>query len=307
MSATLLAISQQASREMGISAPATIVSNSAQYAVSLLNLVNGVGQQLVTEHPWQGIDIEYRFTTTYYQYTATTTDGSTTISSMSSTTGLTTSPTYFAVTGTGIETDTALVSVNAGAATAVLTRAATASGTVTLTFAQIRYAFPTDFDRLVDRTDWDKSQNWPIYGPETGQQWQYLKSGFIASSPIYRFRQLGSLFQIWPPLAANDYAGFEYISSYWVAATGTTTLSKTAYAVDTDTAVFPDRLMIAGLKYRFAESQGMERAKAYAVEWQRQLNIAKAADAGSPTLSLAPRPAVALVNYQNIPDSGYGT
>jgi len=304
---TLLAVCQQASREMGINAPATIISNTAQYAVSLLNLVNGVGQQLVTEHPWQGIDIEYRFTTVFYSYTATTTDGSTTISSMSSTTGLDTNPTYFAVTGTGIPNDTSLVSVNTGAATAVLSRAATETGTVTLTFSQIRYAFPTDFDRLVDDTQWDKSQNWPVYGPETGQQWQWLKSGFVASSPIYRFRQLGSLFQVWPPLGAQDYVGFEYISKYWVAATGTTALTKTAYAVDTDTGVFPDRLMITGLKYRFSQSQGMARAEAYEKEWVRQLNIAKAADAGGQKLSLAPRMSSTLLNYSNIPDSGMGS
>lgn len=305
--ATLLALCQQASREMGINAPSTIISNTAQYAVSLLNLINGVGQQLVTEHPWQGIDIEYRFTTVFYQYTCTTVSGSTGISAMSSTTGLTSTPTYFAVTGTGIPQDTFLSSVSAGPATGVLSRAATASGTVTLTFSQIRYAFPTDFDRIVDDTQWDKSQNWPVYGPETGQQWQWLKSGFVASTPIYRFRQLGSLFQVWPPLNVNDYVGFEYISNFWVAVTASTTLSKAAFTVDTDTCVFPDRLMITGLKYRFAEAQGMARAQAYQADWTRQLSIAKASDAGSKTLNMAPQLSRTLLNYSNIPDSGYGS
>ena len=306
MAATLLALCQQSSREMGINAPSTIISNTAQYAISLLNLINGVGQQLVTEHPWQGIDIEYRFTTVYYQYTATTVSGSVNISALSSTTGLTSTPTYFAVTGTGIPADTYLVSVSAGPATGVLSRAATASGTVTLTFAQIRYAFPSDFDRLVDDTDWDKSTNWPIYGPETAQQWQYLKSGLVSTSPLYRFRQFGSLFQVWPNLNTNDYIGFEYISNYWVAATGAA-LSKNAFSVDTDTCIFPDRLMICGLKYRFAQSQGMERAKDYAMEWTRQLNIAKSADAGSQKLSMAPRMGRTLIGFDNVPDSNYGS
>ena len=66
MAQTLLQLCQQASREMGINAPSTIISNTAQYAISLLNLINGVGQQLVTEHPWQGLDIQYRFTTVFY-------------------------------------------------------------------------------------------------------------------------------------------------------------------------------------------------------------------------------------------------
>jgi len=305
MAQTLLQLCQQASREMGIAAPATIISNSAQLAVSYLNLINGVGQQLVTEHPWQGLDIEYRFTTVFYQYTADTTDGSTTLANMSSTTGLTSTPTYFAVTGAGIPQDTFLVTAGGGSAT--ITRAATVTDTtVTLSFSQVRYAFPADFDRLLDDTQWDKTQNWPIYGPETPQQWQWLKSGFVASTPIYRFRQLGSLFQIWAPMVQDDYTGFEYISNYWVAASAAA-LSKTAFTVDTDTCVFPDRLMIAGLKYRFAEMEGLERAIPYEREWVRQLNIAKASDAGSKTLSMAPKASQVLINYNNIPDSGYGS
>ena len=306
MPQTLLQLCQQASREMGIAAPATIISNTAQLAVSYLNLINGVGQQLVTEHPWQGLDIEYRFTTVFYQYTADTTEDSITLSNMSSTTGLTSTPTYFAVTGAGIPQDTFLVTAGGGSAT--MTRAATATATtVTLSFSQVRYTFPADFDRLVDDTQWDKTQNWPIYGPETPQQWQWLKSGFVASSPIYRFRQLGSLFQIWAPMVQDDYSGFEYISNYWVGVSTPLTLSKTSFTVDTDVCVFPDRLMISGLKYRFAEMEGLERAVAYEREWVRQLNIAKASDAGSKTLSMAPKSSQVLINYNNIPDSGYGS
>lgn len=304
MAQTLLQLCQQSAREMGIQAPATIISNTNFLAVTLLNLINGVGQQLVTEHPWQGITIEYRFTTVYYEYTGDTTSGSTTVSNMSSTTGLTVNPTYFAVTGAGIPQDTFITA--AGGGTVTLSRAATATAsTVTLTFSQIRYAFPADFDRLVDNTQWDKSQNWPIYGPETGQEWQWLKSGFVASTPIYRYRQLGGLFQIWGPLGANDYDGFEYISTYWVGASTPLTLTKTAFAVDTDVCVFPDRLMIAGLKMRFAESQGMERYATYAQDWNRQLSIAKAAEAGSKTLSMAPRPSTAILNWWNIQDGNF--
>ena len=308
MAQTLLQLCQQASREMGIAAPATIISNTAQLAVSLLNLINGVGQQLVTEHEWQKLDIEYRFTTVFYEYTANQTADSVNLTALSSATGLTTNPTYFGVTGNGINQDTYLATIDGGALTATLSQAATQTITANpLTFAQIRYAFPADFDRMVDRTYWDKSKNWQIYGPETGQQWQWLKSGFSATGPVYRFRQLGGLFQIWPPLNADDYVGFEYISNYWVATSASAAGSKTAFTVDTDVCLFPDRLMIDGLKYRFAEQQGLERTPMYEKAWRRQLDIAKAADAGAATLSMAPRPASVLLNWWNIPDSGLGS
>src|SRR3990167_3903540 len=105
MSSTLLQLVQQASGEMGLAVPSTVISNAAADVLQMLYLVNGLGQEIGRRHPWQKQTIEYRFTTTYYQYTATTTDGSTTISSLSSTTGLTTNPTYFMATGTGIEQD----------------------------------------------------------------------------------------------------------------------------------------------------------------------------------------------------------
>lgn len=306
MTQSLLAVVQQASRELGNPAPATVISNTDNYAVTLLNLVNGVGQQLVTEHQWQGITKEYRFTTVFYTYTADTTSGSTTISTMSSTTGLTSTPTYFMVTGEGIPTDTYLVSVNGGASSAVMSRAATATGsTVSLTFSQVMYALPSDYDRLIDRTQWDKSMFWELLGPGSAQQWQWLKSGYIAVGPRASFRVLGSLFQVYPPLGSADYMGFEYVSNLWVAASGTTTLSKTAYAVDTDTGIFPDRLMIAGLKYRWAEAMQLPRAPALEKEWTRQLSVAKASDAGSPTLSMSPQPSSTLITMNNVQDANY--
>lgn len=306
---TLLQLTQQAMQEIGVAAygqPASIIANTNTDVVQTLALTNGYGRQILREHDWQFSNIEYRFTTVFYQYTATTTDGSTTISALSSTTGLTTNPTYFMVTGTGIPQDTYLVSVNAGAGTAVLSQAAEATGTaVTLTFSQTMYAMPSDYDRQVDRTHWDKSRHWEMLGPETAQQWQWLKSGWISTGPRIRYRILGGVFQIWPPLSSNDYLGFEYISKNWVLTTSGATPSKTSFTVDTDTCVFPDALMTAMIKRAYFKAKGF--APTWDEEYGMHLDIAKANDAGSPTLSLAPRPADILISANNIPDSSYGT
>lgn len=310
MAQTLLQLVNQAQSEMGIAVSSTVISNTTLSVIQQLNLLNGVGQDLQREFQWQGITKEYRFTTVYYQYTATTTADSTTISALSDTTGLTSTPTYFLVTGTGINQDTYLVSVNAGASTAVLSQAATASGTVTLTFSQAMYTFPSDYDRPVNRTQWDKSDRWELLGPETAQEWQWLKSGYIATGPRARYRPLGSLFQVWPAIANNLYFGFEYVSNQWVGASTPLTLSKTAFAVDTDVCVFPDRLMIESLKLRFKKATGADLS-AYSrndIETgfpTRLLDIAKANDAGARTLSFAPRFASPLIGWENIPDGNY--
>jgi len=307
MAATMLSLVQQASVEMGLTSPSTVAGNTTQDVVQTLGLLNAVGNELNRQHPWQAITTEYIFTTTFYSYTGDLTSGSTTISNLSSTTGLTTNPTYFQVVGTGIPQSTYLSSVNSGAGTAVMTQAATSSGTgVTLTFTQVRYAFPSDFDRLIDRTDWDKSQHWEMLGPETAQQWQWLKSGYISTGPRVRYRQLGNLFQIWPAIGATHTLGFEYVSANWVYAASASSTSKSSFTVDTDTCIFPDRLMVLGTKLKYFEIKGFDTTALYR-DYTAQLDLAKAHDSGSPTLSMAPRPTSILIGFENIPDANYGS
>lgn len=301
----MLQLVQQATGELGLNVPSAVVGNTSTDVIQILRLANACGYELQRKHEWEALSTEYRFSTVYYTYTATTTSGSTTISSMSSTTGLTTNPTYFTVTGTGIAQDTYLASVNSGASTAVLSLAATASGTASsLTFTQTKYAFPTDFDRLIDRTNWDKTQHWEMLGPETAQQWQSLKSGFISTGPRVRFRPLGNLFQIWPAIGAEHTLGFEYVSNYWAATTAG--VAKGSFTVDTDTCIFPDRLMVLFLKLKYWQIKGFDTT-ALLQEFNAELNLAKAHDSGSPTLSMNPRINSVLIGWNNIPDSGYGS
>lgn len=307
----MLSLMQQAMSEMGLPSPSIVAGNSNQDVTQTLALMNAVGYELQREHPWQGIDKEYRFNAVTYNYTATVTSGSTTISVLSSTTGLTTTPPSFMVTGAGIPQDCYLVSVNAGASTAVLSQPAQASGTlVSLTFSQTMYAMPSDFDRIVDETQWDKSTHWKLLGPETAQQWQWLKSGYISTGPRIRYRQLGSRFQIWPPSGISDLLGFEYISNQWVTSAAAlaagTAPDKTALTVDTDTNVFPDRLVVLGTKLKYFAVKGFDTTNLMN-DYETQKMIAKSADAGSPTLSMNPRPSQVLLGYGNIPDSAYGS
>ncbi len=302
---TMLQLITQATTEMGLSVPTAVAGSTVQDTIQQLGLLNAIGYQLQREYEWQQITKEYRFSTMYYTYTGSLATGSVSVTSLSSTTGLTTTPTYFSVLGSGVATDTYLSA--ASGTTATITLPATASGTgVSLTFAQTIYANPSDFDRLKDKTDWDKTKHWEMLGPETGQQWQWLKSGFISTGPRIRYRMLGGFFQIWPPAAINDTLGLEYISKNWVLATAdVVTPSKSAFTVDTDTCIFPDRLMVEGLKHLYFQVKGF--GDVYLQTFMRQLDIAKANDGGSPTLSMAPRLSEVLITNQNIPDSGYGS
>src|SRR5262245_57801357 len=43
------------------------------------------------------------------------------------------------------------------------------------------YPLPPDFARPIMQTEWDTINHWPLIGPETSQQWQWLKSGILST------------------------------------------------------------------------------------------------------------------------------
>ena len=307
---TILSLVQNTLQGMGVAGfgqPTTVVANTNQDIVQVLALVNAEGDALAHERDWQQQQVQYIFSTPFYTYTGNVTSGSTSVTGMSSVTGLTTNPNYFQVTGAGIPQDCFITA--ASGSTVTLAQEATATGTgVSLTFSQVLFQPPADFDRQIDRTHWDKSKHWEMLGPSTPQQREWLRSGYISTGPRVRYSYMGGYFMIWPPLGAEESLSFEYVSKYWVLATSPTTLAPTkqSFTVDTDTCIFPDALMRALIKLKYFEVKGFDTTAFYR-DYITQRDLAKANDAGSPTLAMNPRPASVLIGWENIPDSGFGS
>ena len=143
-----------------------------------------------------------------------------------------------------------------------------------------------------------------LFRSEDAQQWQWLKSGYTSTGPRIRWRILGNQFQIWPPYNTKEYLGFEYRSKGWArAANGTV---KNSFTVDTDTTVYDDRLLALATKLKYFQIKSFDTT-ALQQDYFRVLNVVKANDKGSATLSFAPYPSKVLIGYANIPDTGYGT
>ena len=302
--ATVLALFQSTLQGMGVQGyglPATVIGNTSSDIVQTLAQVNSAGRALSREFDWQYLQTQYNFTATTFTYTGTTTEDSTSITGMSSIVDL---DSTFMLTGTGIPQDTFVVS--ASGTTVVMNRAATATGSATLYFSKVLFAPPADFDRLIDRTQWDKSKHWEMLGPSTPQQQEWLRSGYISTGPRIRYWMKGGYFQIWPPLGSEESLAFEYLSKFWIIANSATAISKSAFAVDTDTCIFPDALMESLIKLKYFQIKGFDTTSMQ-LEYNAQLDIAKANDAGSPTLSMTPRISNVLIGWENLPDSGYGT
>ena len=304
MASTLLQLVQQASAEMGLAIPNTVAGNTAYDVTQMYYLINAAGNELAREYPWEALNIEYDWYSQYTQSNGAIAEGDTVITGVDPATVAfinSKGATNFQVQGLGVIQSTAVVS--ALGTTVTINSAATGDGSGQYTFGQVKYSLPNGFDRITDRTQYDKSKRWEMLGPESPQQWQWLKSSYISTGPRIRWRIMGQEFQIWPLTSTNEYLSFEYISNTW--ATSAAGVPQSQFIQDSDTCIYPDRLIVLGLKKKYFEVKGFDTT-AFQRDYDMQLNIAKANDAGSATLSLAPRTANVLIGWENIPDANYG-
>lgn len=304
MATTLLQLVQQASAEMGLAIPNTVAGNTSTDVTQMYYLINAAGNELAREYPWEAMNTEYDWYSQYSESDGAILYGTSVITGVDPATVAfinAAGATNFQVQGEGVIQSTAVVS--ALGTTVTINSAATSDGAGNYVFGQVMYDLPAGFDRITDRTQYDKSKRWEMLGPETPQQWQWLKSSYISTGPRIRWRIMGQKFQIWPLTSTNEYLSFEYISGNWAQSSSGT--GQTQFIQDTDTCIFPDRLIVLGLKKKYFEVKGFDTSS-YQRDYDMQLNIAKANDAGSPTLSLAPRTANVLIGWENIPDANYG-
>lgn len=307
MGAQFLSILGTVADELALTRPGSVTDTDAQVR-QLVALANRTGNDLMKEVDWTDLQSEYVIEFTGATVlTGTTTLNSRIVTGISSTAAITPA-TAFAVTGTGMQNAARVATVDS-ATQVTLTEAATASGTVALTFTKDTFPIPTDFDRYIDQTQWDRRFQWELIGPQSPQEDQFQRSGVTTTGPRRKFRQIGrgvNAFRIWPPPAgAADSPGtlvWEYISNQWVnKALGTFAASLTA---NDDTVIFPDDLLIMGIKWRFWQIKGFAYADLQAeyIDW---VNREKARDGGQKILSLAPRRTAGLISPDNIQDASF--
>ena len=297
----MLELVQQVTAELNLAVPTYVAGNTSQDVQQILALMNRAGYDLVKEHDWQALELEYRFYTTAITTTCNTTNGSYLLTNIPSTTGL---DNTYSIVGTSIPQDTYVdeVLTSTSLNTSQLASATSTGGSVT--FSKTIYPLPPDYETITDNTHWDKTKHWQMLGPVDAQQWQWLKSGYISTGPRVRWRILGNKFQIWPPYNTQEYLGFEYRSKGFVRSA--TDQVKNSFTADTDTTVLDDTVIVLATKLKYFQIKSFDTTALYQ-DYVRYLNVAKANDKGSATLSFAPQPSAVLIGWANIPDTGYGS
>lgn len=301
MGSTMVQLMQQCTNELGIPTPATVAGNASQDVIQLLALMNACGYELLRRADWRELTRQHTFYTEALTTTGTWTTAAATITGIPTTASLSTA---YQVQGIGIPNATYITAVTGS--TSVTLNYTPTEGQIDgkLIFQKVKYDLPADYVSTVNRTHWDKSKRWEMLGPESAQQWEWLLSGYISTGPRIRWRLLGKFFQIWPGMNADELLGFEYRSNAW--AESALGVAKTSFTADTDTCIYPDRVMVLGTKLKYFEAKGFDTTALYR-DYLAELETAMAQDMAAANLSFAPRPGTVLIGYDNIPDSGYGT
>lgn len=304
---TLLQLVASAANELGIPEPSQLVGAADDTSKQLLALANREGKefsQMANKNGgWQKLHKEYTFTTSVITgLTGTTTSGSAIITGISSTSGI--SATTWALSGTGVPNAAFVQSVDS-ATQITMNLAATASGAVSLTFGQIAYSLPSDFQYFVVKTFWDGSYRWQLLGPLEAQEKNVLKYGISPVGPRRRFWVKGNYLYLNPlPSNSTDFIAYDYFSNAWCASSGGT--AQTKWTADTDTYYLDEDCFITGLKWRYLRAKGLDYTEEFDA-YMKNVGQAMARDGGDRDLPLnAQSQDLNLLSNAQVPDTGYG-
>lgn len=172
------------------------------------------------------------------------------------------------------------------------------------------YPLPDDWVGPIDQTEWDRTNHWSLIGQATPQQWQTLKSGIVALGPRLRYRYINNTIEVFPtPTTVGGSftpyeLSFEYYANGWVVNQG----DVTGQFATTDAAysMFPNRLMVNGIKLKLWEIKGFDTTKLQK-NYDMTLNQSMARDQGAPRLSLSPRVSPIYIGPWNISDGNWNT
>lgn len=173
----------------------------------------------------------------------------------------------------------------------------TVSGTAT-------YALPTDYDRFIPDTDWDRTQDARLYnvGP---QEWALAKGVGTSTSIYYRWRVRRNQIYLDPTPSGVNTLAIEYISSYWLQSADGQSIRGEA-AADDDDLLLDFRLLVDALKLKWYSVKGFDTRDAEAA-YKRRLNMARSSDTPTNAIAMDRRSsAFHLIDEHNLRETGYG-
>lgn len=127
---------------------------------------------------------------------------------------------------------------------------------------------PSDYDRLIPETFWDRTNKYLLAGPVEPARWQSLKVGGY-DGPRRVFMMRGGSLVVIPAFDGGETLAFEYVSNQWCESSGGT--GQSSFQADTDVFRLDDDLLIAAMVYEWLESEGQPSRDALG-QYQERIN-----------------------------------
>lgn len=132
---------------------------------------------------------------------------------------------------------------------------------------------PSDFDRIIPETLWDRTDMVLISGPISATEWQGKKAHQYSDTRNPKFILRGGIIAVQPTLSAGHTLAFEYVSNLWCQSAALA--GQTRWAADTDTAKIDEELITLGVTFEYLDSDGLPSAKAAAAYQERYKLLVK--------------------------------
>lgn len=141
---------------------------------------------------------------------------------------------------------------------------------------------PSDFDRFIPSTFYNRTTARNIEGPITPAEWQMIKANSGQSSDPY-FIYRGDAVSVLPVLTAGESLAFEYISNQWAQSSGAT--PQTEFLADTDTAIIDEKLITLGAIFEYLQSENQPSDVAFGLYKSRREALVNSDQRNRGTLS----------------------
>jgi hypothetical protein len=117
------------------------------------------------------------------------------------------------------------------------------------------------YRRILNDTIYNRTLHLPLFGPLAPQEWQMQKS-VVQTGPFYQYRLRGGRLLFNPDGIAGHLCAFEYITDR--AVLSSLGDSQTSFLADTDTFILDEKLLVAGLRWKWKEEKGLDYAEDFA-------------------------------------------
>lgn len=178
------------------------------------------------------------------------------------------------------------------------------TGSIVTAVGTPAYDLPANYGYYIDQTFWNNTQNWPLIGPLSAQEWQSANGNNASVIPRGAFRIAQNQIELYPTPGDGDSVTYQYISRDWVEDGQTLGTYKNCITSDTDLPLLDCNLLVKALKVRMWSAKGLN-TDALTADFSTLFNMLTGKSKGAAVLSLSNRNNTSFIGFNNVPDGNW--